>query len=285
MPRREEALVATDLQRQSMIRTTDLTPEAVIPPPSTRRIAWGPLIVGLLILVTAGVALAWSLGLAGLSDEVPVIRDASVALPAATPPRSPYPTELPDLSGREARSSSVRRAAPLTPPPPALSQQATATIVPAPVAVPAPNPLPAPRGERIRTMPAAPGAVTPRTIVSPRPQASAAPRPKPQAKITVDVPARNAQPLGGPLAGVFVPSDYPAAARSNGERGDVTVRLAVSRDGRVSGCRILAADASPTLVAATCAILTQRGRFVPAVDPSGAATAGFFVQHVAWRLP
>ena len=273
--------MAGELQPISTIRTTDLYPEAVIPPPSTRRIAWGPLIVGLLIVITAGVALAWSLGLAGLSGEPPQVRDSTAILPAATAQRSPYPDELPDLSGRTARNASVRRVAPpvLAPTPPPITTPPVAETVPAP--------LPAPQFERIKPLMPVPVAVTPRAVVVPKakPVPTVAPVLRREKVATDPVQPRLAQPLGGPLAGVFVPSDYPAAARRNAERGDVTVRLAVSRDGRVSGCRILAADASPTLVGATCAILVQRARFVPATDSSGAASEGYFVQHVAWRLP
>ena len=271
--------MAAELQRQGTIRTTDLYPEAVIPPPSTRRIAWGPLIVGLLIVITAGVAIAWSVGLTGLSGEPPQVRDTTAILPAATAPRSPYPDSLPDLSGRKARIASVRRVAPpvSTPTP----------ITTPPVVETAPAPRPAPQFERIKPLVPPPVAVTPHLVVVPKakPVPSAVPEQRHERVATGPVSPRMAQPLGGPLAGVFVPSDYPAAARRNAERGDVTVRLAVSRDGRVSGCRILAADASPTLVGATCAILIQRARFVPATDSAGAASEGFFVQHVAWRLP
>ena len=272
--------MAGELQPISTIRTTDLYPEAVIPPPSTRRIAWGPLIVGLLILITAGVGLAWSLGLAGLSNEPPQVRDPFPILPATTVPRSPYPDELPDLSGRKARIASVRSVAP-----PVLAPKPTPITTP-PLAKTSPTPLPASKSEPIKPIVPVSVAVTPRAVVpKAKPVPAAAPEPRRDKVATNHAPPRLAQPLGGPLAGVFVPSDYPAAARRNAERGDVTVRLAVSRDGRVSGCRILAADASPTLVGATCAILLQRARFVPATDSSGAASEGYFVQHVAWRLP
>ena len=273
--------MAAELQRQGTIRTTDLYPEAVIPPPSTRRIAWGPLIVGLLIVITAGVAIAWSVGLTGLSGEPPQVRDPTSILPAATAQRSPYPDSLPDLSGRTARNASVRRVVP-----PVLAPTPTPITTP-PVAETVPTPRPAPQFERIKPIVSVPVAVTPRAVVVPKakPVPTVAPVLRREKVATDPVQPRPAQPLGGPLAGVFVPSDYPAAARRNAERGDVTVRLAVSRDGRVSGCRILAADASPTLVGATCAILIQRARFVPATDSAGAASEGFFVQHVAWRLP
>ena len=271
--------MAGELQPINTIRTTDLYPEAVIPPPSTRRIAWGPLIVGLLIVITAGVGLAWSLGLVGLSNKPPQVRDTTAILPAATVPRSPYPDELPDLSGRKARDAGVRRVAPPVSMP--------TPITTPPLAKTSPTPLPASKFEPIKPIVPVPVVVTPRVVVVPRakPVPAVAPEPRRDKVATDPVPPRLAQPLGGPLAGVFVPSDYPAAARRNAERGDVTVRLAVSRDGRVSGCRILAADASPTLVGATCAILIQRARFVPATDSSGAASEGYFVQHVAWRLP
>lgn len=275
--------MGTDLQRRPIIRTTDLVPEAVIPPPSRAGIPWGPMIVGLLIVVTMGVALAWSVGLAGLKDDPAAIRKASATAPVVTVARSPYPTELPDLSGREARIASAGSVAPLPPVP------ETEPIAPPPMIeiAPAPRPAPAPRVERIKPIVSVVAAVTSRAVAAPKLKqvAEAVPKPPRAAVVATEVVARHAQPLGGPLAGVFVLRDYPAAALHNGEHGDVTVRLAVSRDGRATRCAILAADASPLLVGATCAILLQRARFDPAMSSAGLATEGFFVQHVAWRLP
>ena len=271
--------MAANRQQQGNIRTTALIPEAVIPQTSTRQIPWGPLLVGLLVVVTAGIALAWALGFAGLREAEPIVRVTSAVTSAPTP-RSPYPSDLTDLFDHQAR--------PVTPPSPAPAAEPAPVPTPEPVAVepppPVPSPMPVPHVERVKMVPLLPITVAVRvpTVLRPLPRPAASP-PRPIAQKIA--PARAAQPLGGQLAGVFVPSDYPAAARRNGERGDVTVRLEVGSDGRANGCRILAADASATLKAATCAILIQRARFVPAADPSGAATAGFFVQHVAWRLP
>lgn len=271
--------MAANRQQLGDIRTTALFPEAVIPQPSTRHVPWGPLLVGLLVIVTAGVALAWALGLTEMREMEPIVRATSAA-PLAPTPRSPYPADLADLSGHRARPILSPPSAPATEPAPVPKPEPVAVIPPPPLQ----TPLPVSRVERVRIVRTPAAAVALRDPVVPKPVPNATvstPRPIMQKLASV----RTAQPLGGPLAGVFVPSDYPAAARRNGERGDVTVRLAVGRDGRANQCRVLAADASATLTAATCAILLQRARFVPATDASGGTTEGFFIQHVAWRIP
>ena len=275
--------MAVDRQQQGDIRISALLPEAVLPQPIARDTPWGPLLVGLLIVVTAGIALAWAWGLFEPREAEPVDPALSATV-LAPPPRSPYPTDLTNLSGQRALPPTPPPPAPIAEPIPVPAPKPEPVVVIPPPPTPTPMPMPVPHIERLKIVPMSAATVAPRVPVMPKPFAHAAVSPvRPILRKLAVV--RMAQPLGGPLAGVFVPGDYPAAARRNGERGDVTVRLTVGRDGRANGCRILAADASATLKSATCAILIARARFVPATDTSGAQSEGFFVQHVAWQLP
>lgn len=69
--------------------------------------------------------------------------------------------------------------------------------------------------------------------------------------------------------GLFSADDYPAAALRAEEQGQVSYRLTIGPDGRVSDCAIRGSSGSAALDAATCRILSRRARFVPARDPAG----------------
>ena len=282
--------MAANQQQQGIARNIVLYPEAVIPQTGSRHFPWGPLVVGLLAVVTAGIALAWSLGIMDVRQTPePLIIDTS---PPPPPPeaskRSPYPAELPDLSGQRALAATALLPSVAKPEP-------TAEPIVA-VAPPLPPSLPKPGVEKVKTGALPPVVTGQRVAALARTPATPKPLPHSVASSTRPVPSsprpvarttviqRPAQPVGS-LAGLFLPSDYPAAARRNGDQGDVTVRLAIRGDGRVSGCQILASDASASLKSATCAILIQRARFVPATDADRPATDSAFIQHISWRLP
>lgn len=78
--------------------------------------------------------------------------------------------------------------------------------------------------------------------------------------------------------------DYPAAAiRANAE-GFVAYRLQVDAAGRPNGCSVTQGSGNADLDAATCALLTRRGRFEPARDANGQAVAGTYTSRVRWDL-
>jgi protein TonB len=80
-------------------------------------------------------------------------------------------------------------------------------------------------------------------------------------------------------------NDYPAEAMRLGQQGTVRVRLRVSAEGRVMGCAVIQ-SASPLLDRATCRILTQRARFVPAKSINGEAIESEFeAPPIRWVLP
>lgn len=93
-----------------------------------------------------------------------------------------------------------------------------------------------------------------------------------------------AQPRGDPQS-LISGRDYPDSALSAGEQGTVRYLLDIGADGRVRGCRVTRSSGSTSLDAATCRIMTARGRFTPARDSNGNPAPSQEVQAVAWSLP
>jgi TonB family protein len=115
---------------------------------------------------------------------------------------------------------------------------------------------------------------------TPAPEASGAPPPAPPQAGTGS-PAV----LQGSFASLVTPTDYPAAARRNGEQGTVGFRLTVDSDGRVSDCVVTKSSGSSALDAATCRIAAARARFRPARDRDGKAVRDYIPAHIRWALP
>lgn len=79
-------------------------------------------------------------------------------------------------------------------------------------------------------------------------------------------------------------NDYPAQDLREGNEGTVRFRLGVSAEGKVTSCTITASSGFPRLDAATCAKLTQRGKFEPGTDDTGAKAAGTWYSSVRWSI-
>lgn len=105
------------------------------------------------------------------------------------------------------------------------------------------------------------------------------PDPKPSPSLV-----RGARPKGNP--GLWVtPNDYPASDLRQEHTGITRFRLDIGIDGRVSQCTVTTTSGHPNLDAAACAKLTQRGRFEPAIDSTGARLPGSFSSSVRWEIP
>lgn len=112
----------------------------------------------------------------------------------------------------------------------------------------------------------------------------AAPDPRP-ARVSADtIPAQRARPVTT-LVGLFTYDDYPDEAIKNEEQGMAAVRLDVDPDGMVSSCSVTMSSTSASLDAATCSILKERARFIPARDAKGQPTADRTYTRVRWLLP
>ncbi|MEA3012656.1 MAG: hypothetical protein QOD42_1201 [Sphingomonadales bacterium] len=96
-------------------------------------------------------------------------------------------------------------------------------------------------------------------------------------------------PRGGPLPFAFVEmlsaDDYPAEAIRNGLQGSVDYAVDVSEVGVARACRIVGSGGSAVLDQRTCALVMERGIFIPASDGRGGRRAGTFNGRLTWRLP
>jgi periplasmic protein TonB len=86
------------------------------------------------------------------------------------------------------------------------------------------------------------------------------------------------------VGGRIKASDYPLAARQAQAQGTTSVTIAVSAEGRPSGCRITRSSHNRDLDATTCDLVLRRFRFRPAHDAAGHAVAGEVDYDQEWTL-
>lgn len=123
----------------------------------------------------------------------------------------------------------------------------------------------------------------PLPIVEPPPIISAPPPPPPPLATVVSTPAKPSGSSG--ISSLFSIDDYPIEAIRAEEEGTTQVRLSITAEGRVGDCQVIWSSGSAALDKATCAVLRQRARFMPALDAQGHPTADYLVQRVHWDLP
>jgi TonB family protein len=87
------------------------------------------------------------------------------------------------------------------------------------------------------------------------------------------------------LAVLLSDDDYPAEAIRKGEQGTVGFRLAVSPEGLVTDCSVIASSGSAILDGQTCRLMSERARFTPARDVRGGAAADTVQARIRWILP
>ena len=96
--------------------------------------------------------------------------------------------------------------------------------------------------------------------------------------------SRPAFPSGNPASWVTY-SDYPPVALRERREGTTGFRLTVNALGRPEQCDITLSSGSPDLDAATCAMLTRRALFRPALDRDGNPTTGTWSSRIRWIIP
>lgn len=121
-----------------------------------------------------------------------------------------------------------------------------------------------------------------RSSTCPRPQELDSPPPFAQPKIPDK--SRPAKPSGNP-GGWATTNDYPPSALAGMREGTTGFRVTVSADGRVSKCEITSSSGVEELDEATCANVTRRARFMPALDNKGNPTTGTYRNRITWRVP
>jgi protein TonB len=84
--------------------------------------------------------------------------------------------------------------------------------------------------------------------------------------------------------GLFTSEDYPRKALRHGWQGNVGVDLTVGTNGRVRGCRVTESSGHEVLDDATCKIVSERARFMPAQDAAGKPVESHYSTHIDWRI-
>ncbi len=79
-----------------------------------------------------------------------------------------------------------------------------------------------------------------------------------------------------------VPDDFPANELKAKANAIVRFRLMVDAEGKITSCKIQDATRNDTLAAKTCALMTQRGAFNPALNAAGQPVAGFYTNAIRW---
>lgn len=230
--------------------------------PARDRVASGA--ATLAMLGALGTALVW-----GLAAGRPVSVSREPTLLALAPREAPPPV-------RQRRMQQVRsRKAAAAPSPPNLRNKATPVASPPPIVPLAPPPP---------------------IVVAPRPAAGSA-----AASGASDRPGPG-QGAGGQGNGTggggsgdgagFTPprqikgrlrySDMPPELRASGVGGSVGVRYRVETDGRVSACSVTTSSGNSQLDQLTCALIEERFRFRPSLDPEGRPVRSNIVETHSW---
>lgn len=87
------------------------------------------------------------------------------------------------------------------------------------------------------------------------------------------------------VAGYVSDLDYPKGAANRGEQGTVALRWVVDPKGQPVGCTIVSSSESLELDSVSCALVSARFRYEPALDTSGKPVASWVSQRITWRLP
>ncbi|HEX4848860.1 MAG TPA: energy transducer TonB [Novosphingobium sp.] len=123
-----------------------------------------------------------------------------------------------------------------------------------------------------------PPAPPPIVVAPPAPVAAPPPPPAPKFQ------PKPATPKGNP-GNWATTNDYPSRALREEREGVTGFRVSVGPDGRVTGCSVTASSGSSDLDDATCANVTRRARFNPAMDGEGQPTTGSYSGRVRWVIP
>jgi TonB family protein len=93
--------------------------------------------------------------------------------------------------------------------------------------------------------------------------------------------ARDAQLRSGTITN----DDYPASAFTTRAEGTTTVLVSVGSQGRITNCVVTHSSGNPALDSTTCALMTRRFRFTPALDENGNPVASTMTRTHRWEMP
>lgn len=83
----------------------------------------------------------------------------------------------------------------------------------------------------------------------------------------------------------MTPDDYPVEALRANEQGAIGFVLEVDAKGIAKTCRVTSGAEAAILSKATCKILLERAKFVPAKDKAGKPIASAFESRFRWEIP
>jgi TonB family protein len=94
-----------------------------------------------------------------------------------------------------------------------------------------------------------------------------------------------AVPAKGDTRLLFSADDYPEIAQQAGEEGTAQYLLLVDEKGAVAGCHVVKPSGVPALDAMGCLVIQGRGKYKPALDPSGKPIRSTVTTPpITWRL-
>jgi TonB family protein len=83
----------------------------------------------------------------------------------------------------------------------------------------------------------------------------------------------------------FGGNSYPVEAMKKGIEGSVTFDVDVDSEGKPTACRVTLSSGYQILDQATCDVVQQKGRFIPAKDRDGKPVVGHYSNQAVWRIP
>jgi periplasmic protein TonB len=90
-------------------------------------------------------------------------------------------------------------------------------------------------------------------------------------------------PMADPVSWVTM-TDYPRSELAHGVTGVSAFALSIDRHGKVVDCYITGSSGAPGLDDATCRLMQNRARFIPAQDADGRTTESVWDSRVVWRI-
>lgn len=80
------------------------------------------------------------------------------------------------------------------------------------------------------------------------------------------------------------PFDYPKSMIVSGTMAIVEFRLDVADTGDVAGCKVISATLPEEASDTTCKLISQRAKFLPALDAAGKAAKSYYMGTVRWVI-
>ena len=87
------------------------------------------------------------------------------------------------------------------------------------------------------------------------------------------------------LVSYFSSDDYPSVAVHEDATGTVQMMTLIDETGKIASCMVIGTSGYASLDAQSCAIITVRAKFRPAVDTAGKPAKSGLVSRIRWMLP